>query len=105
MGDFNLPSLRWTADMFNNYILPTDRLFLDAFTEAGLTQVVQDPTIFPSNNVLDLCLVTDEERIVTCDVLQPFPGCCHGVVKIQYTFQDVDFNIENQATRQLSKKV
>ena len=88
MGDFNLPSLDWKRDIPpDTYITPTDRMFLDCFSAAGLSQVVLEPTNFPSNNTIDICLVSDEERVGSCEVLPPLPNCSHGIVKVLYTFQ------------------
>ena len=89
LGDFNLPSINWIDESYlNEYILPGDRRFLDAFTDLGLTQMVNEATNFPSGSTIDLCLVSAEERISSCEVLPPFPHCSHGVVKILYTFQN-----------------
>ena len=48
LGDFNLPSLNWMDDTHNRYIMPTDQKFLDFFADAGLVQMVHEPTNFPS---------------------------------------------------------
>ena len=61
MGDFNLRSLKWhERDMLTLHITSTDAKFYDAFVSTGLSQVVKVSTFYPSGNVLDLCLVSDE---------------------------------------------
>ena len=64
LGDFNLPSLKWNLDSVHGaYMNPNDRLFFDCFTDCGLTQWVKCATFFPSGNILDLILTTDDDRI------------------------------------------
>ena len=94
MGDFNLPSLKWNNNFYETaYCTPNDRKFLDCFTSLGLSQVVQKPTHFPAGNTLDLCLVSDAERVASYEVSPPMPGCSHGVVSVKYTFQAVASDI------------
>ena len=88
-GDFNLPSIHWELDdVFDFYISPLDLEFFDLFVNAGLLQLVREATNFPSGNILDLCLVSLQERIALVKVLPPFPRCSHGCVLIEYIFQD-----------------
>ena len=88
LGDFNLPSLQWTdEDSTAGYLLPTDRLFLDVFTDIGLSQVVTESTNFPSGNIIDLCLLTHPERLGSVTIKPPLPQCSHGLVNVKYTFQ------------------
>ena len=94
LGDFNLPSLDWTSGSpTNNYNTPVDRQFLDCFTSVGLTQMINEPTNFPSCTTIDLCLVTDEERVGQCEVLPPLPQCTHGPIKMLYTYQQFEDHI------------
>ena len=88
-GDFNLPSLRWdNYDVLDTYVLPLDLMFYDTFCSVGLTQVVKEATNFPSGNILDLVLLSSEERIGSCSVLPPFARCSHGAVLVSYIFQN-----------------
>ena len=88
-GDFNLPSIKWdSADIFSSYISPLDREFCGIFFELGLTQMVEQSTFFPSGNVLDLLLTNSPERIGSCSVLPPLPGCHHSPVVVETVFQD-----------------
>ena len=105
LGDFNLPSINWKENCPTGYILPTDRQFLEFFAEAGLEQVVRDPTNFPSGSTIDLCLVSDEDRIGECEVLPPFPNCSHGIIKISYTFQQERSNLGMPSLAQIKKKL
>lgn len=89
LGDFNLPTLRWEQeDPAEAYILPTDQMFLDLFTDLGLWQAVREPTNFPSCSIIDLCLLSHPERLGTLSVEPPLPSCSHGVVLMSYTFQE-----------------
>ena len=88
-GDFNLPSLKWSQGPANAaYISPNDRQFYDCFIDNGLTQWVKFGTFFPSGNILDLVLTTDEDRIGEVQDLPPLPGCHHCPVafSIIYSF-------------------
>ena len=51
--------------------------FYNTFISVGLEQVDKDSTIFPSGNILDIFLTTDNERVGSCEVLAPLPGCSH----------------------------
>ena len=89
LGDFNLPTLQWKLEFPTiGYVRPVDRLLFDCFTDIGLTQVVAEPTHFPSENTLDLALFTHPERQGTVSVLPPLPACSHGVVSVEYFFQN-----------------
>ena len=99
MGDFNLPSLRWENDNpAESYISRTDSKFLDVFTDLGLTQTVTEPTNFPSSNILDLCLLSHRERLGSASIKPPLPACSHGVVLLEYTFQELppSHNFQNK---------
>ena len=100
-GDFNLPSLQWCADdPAERYVTPLDMSFLEIFISAGLTQVVKEPTHFPSENTIDLCLLSHSERLGSISVEPPLPACKHGVVIINYTFQ-----VQKPQARQQPKKI
>ena len=79
LGDFNLPSLRWSSatGVLSHYVSPKDRYFYDVFSSAGLVQLVVEPTYVPSGNILDLVLVSDSELVGEVIVLGPLPGCHH----------------------------
>ena len=87
LGDLNLPSIDWINENNNSYVLPTDRCFIQFFNDVGLSQMIHEPTNFPSGTTIDLCLVTDSDRVCSVDVLPPFPSCSHGIVTMSYTFQ------------------
>ena len=81
LGDFNLPSLKWSettqASVWDSYVTPTDRFFFECFSECGLSQWVDFGTFFPSGNILDLVLSSDEDRVGEVYAAPPFPGCHH----------------------------
>ena len=88
IGDFNLPSLKWsTAYLYDHYILPLDRSFLFLFEQLGLTQWIQEPTFIHSNNILDLILTTEKDRVGSVELAPPFPKCGHTPVICHYIFQ------------------
>ena len=96
-GDLNLPSLDWSNESpARDYISPTDRLLYDSFLAAGLTQMVSEPTYFPSGSILDLCLLTHPERLGQIEVHPPLPSCHHGVVIFSYTLQSSVTDIVQQ---------
>ena len=79
LGDFNLPSLKWSTDhvLPDGYIPRIDRLFFESFLEAGLVQIVEDPTFVSSGNILDLILVSNHEMVGDVSVGAPLPRCHH----------------------------
>ena len=90
-GDFNLPSLLWNNDdPAESYVSPIDRSFLELFISLGLTQVVKEPTSFPSGNTIDLCLLSHPDRLGSVAVEPPLPACNHGIVIVEYTFQTLE---------------
>ena len=97
LGDLNLPSLCWEKENpAESYVRPIDLQFLDAFADAGLTQVVEEPTIFPSGNIIDLCLLSHPERMGSISVLPPLLSTCsHGILHLKYTLQDVQSMKQN----------
>ena len=90
LGDFNLPSIKWgSQSMLDEYISPIDSLFYDAFTIAGLSQWVDQPTFVPSGNVLDLILTSEGDVVGTVEVLPPLPRCHHSPVVFEYFCQSM----------------
>ena len=63
-GNFNLSTFKWIVDtIFLNYFSPNDMLLFNAFSSAGLTQIIGEGTFFSNGNMLDLCLVLDQNRV------------------------------------------
>ena len=67
--------------------------------------MVSESTNFLSGNTIDLCLVSDEDRIGSCEVLPPFPSCSHGIVKVYYTFQFESEDRDSLAVQEYRNKV
>ena len=87
LGDFNLPSLKWSeSSVWNSYVTPTDRFFYECFIECGLSQWVSFGTYFPSGNILDLVLSSDEDRVGEIYAAPPLPGCHHCPVICSLVF-------------------
>ena len=87
LGDFNLPSIKWSSDFFDGYIRPVDRQFLNCFfLSVGLSQWVNEATITTCGNILDLILTSEDDRVSGVAVL-PFPHCIHSPVMCEYTFR------------------
>ena len=99
-GDFNLPTLRWQREgPAVGYVLPLDSKFLEFFTDAGLWQAVREPTNFPSENIIDLCLLSHRDRLGDIRVKPPLPSCSHGVVLASYLFQFDAPSLQTAETR------
>ena len=94
MGDFNLPSIVWGNEPQAVRASRSEAAFLDAFTALGLSQVVEEPTNFPSCNTLDLLLLSHGERLGDYSVLPPLPACSHSPVMLDYVFQSEDSSPE-----------
>ena len=64
LGDFNLPSIVWTEEggMLGG-IGNVDRMFLDCFALAGLTQWVLEAMFISSGNTLDLFMTSEFDRV------------------------------------------
>ena len=88
LGDFNLPTLHWGSEtMLDRYMDPCDRKFFELFSELGLIQIIEAGTHHPSEHVLDLILVSDEDRIGDWSVLEPLSRCCHSPIMTTYILQ------------------
>ena len=62
-------------------------MFLELFQTLWLYQWVREPTFVRSNNILDLILTSDHDRIQDVTVFPPFPHCGHVTIKASYLFQ------------------
>ena len=88
LGDFNLPGICWSGDSFPPCPCPPlQRNFFDLFTLLGLTQWVKSPTFIYSDNILDLVLTTEGDRIGEMCFLPCLPGCGHVPLFFDYFFQ------------------
>ena len=80
VGDFNLPSIDWSAD---NCLKCSDvsctGVFLNFYYNLGLTQFVSKPT--HDNSILDLVLSNDPNCIGDLHVCIPFSTSDHSTVK------------------------
>ena len=96
MGDLNLPTIKWPMEISHSAsISRTDRAFLDCFIECGLSQWVNFGTFLSSDNVLDLVLTSNEDRV--CDVysLPVLPKCQHYPVVCEMVYEDKQKEDEN----------
>ena len=99
LGDFNLPSLKWSEpSVLDSYITPNDRFFYDCFVECGLTQWVTFGTFYPSGNILDLILSSDEDRVGEVYAVPPLPGChhCPVICSLIFNFEEDRVSSINQ---------
>ena len=87
LGDFNLPSLKWDSNLPRVYVPRLDQTYLDLFTALGLTQCICSPTYIQSNNILDLVLTSEADRIGNVEVHPPLPRCLHSPVVCDCVFQ------------------
>ena len=92
-GDLNLPDLKWSSEIVAapNTPMP-DVAFYETFILLGLQQIVNESTIYPSGNILDLFLSTASERVGSCETFAPLPSCSHVPVVVSYVFEDPNFN-------------
>ena len=90
MGDFNFPGIDWENETASS---SDENLFLDFVNENSLTQSVRHPT--RGNNVLDLCLATDEDLVREVEVMEPFSTSDHcyftGKIFIQNPEETIKF--------------
>ena len=87
LGDFNLPSLKWSEpNILDHYIVPNDRFFYNCFVECGFSQWVTFGTFFPSGNILDLILTSEDDRVGEVYAVPPLPGCHHCPVICSMVF-------------------
>ena len=91
-GDFNLPSLLWSAGGgAYGAVGNVDRKFLDCFIAAGLTQWVMEATFIASGNTLNLFFTSEIDREGDVRILAPFPRCNHSLIVCEYLFSfDID---------------
>jgi hypothetical protein len=103
LGDFNLPSLVWPLEnLFDNYISPVDRIFLDCFVDLGLTQWVEECTFISSGNVLDLFFTSENDRVGDVVIAAPFPRCAHSPVVCDVLFRrDFERHVDEERQRYL----
>ena len=105
LRDFNLPSLDWSAEsVIGGYGPPQEMLFFDSFSLFGLSQWVKKGTFVDSNNILDLALTTELDRIGDVSVLEPFPRCHHCPVVLEHVLQSTDDNDDEAAEKYLWSK-
>ena len=100
LGDFNLPSIVWSdeGEMLGGEG-KIDRMFMDCFNTAGLTQWVLEPTFVSSGNTLDLFLTSELDRVGAVTVYASFSKCGHSPVVCDYLFMldsDLDTNVYDE---------
>ena len=100
MGDFNLPSIAWDAQVKDASHSGVDVKFLDTFNMLGLTQWVNESTFPRSGNILDLALTSEEDRVGQVQVHPPPPGCDHCSVYCEYIF-DTELSHARRSSRLL----
>ena len=89
IGDFNLPGIAWNNVNATRNATSHEKEFYNMFNDMGLTQIVRFPT-FLSGNILDLILLTEEDRYAGLEYSQPFPKCGHVVIKFEYIYNSVE---------------
>ena len=100
LGDFNLPSIVWRNQQPGGAISVADGQFADMFRSLGLTQWISEGTFPRSENMLDLILTSEEDRISAAHVQPPPPGCDHCSTHCDYVF-DMDIQIASQQHNRL----
>ena len=84
LGDFNLPSVKWSADVIFHGVSQNDQVFVDCCVASGLLQWVKEPTFVTSVNILDVFFTSEDDWVGDVDVLAPFPGSGHSPVQCEY---------------------
>ena len=84
-GDFNLPDINWENSEIVGRTYPIDinQAFLDTFNDAGLRQIVKEPT--RGNNILDLFLTNCPDLINSNSTVAGLGD--HAAVRIESTLQ------------------
>ena len=91
VGDFNLPYIQWDNEAFLSLDYPAlQQDFLECFLSLGLTQSVKSPTFIRSDNILDLVLTSEGDRLGEVSVLPPLPGCGHCPLIFNYYFLEAE---------------
>ena len=73
MRDFNLPSIDWSRAVPVAFSSLEAR-FVEIFALNGLNQWVCEPTFLRSDNILDLVLTSEGDRVSEVCLLDPPPG-------------------------------
>lgn len=60
---------------------------MDCFTSLGLHQWVTTPTFVRSDNIIDLALTSESDRVGELKIMSPLPNCGHCPVLLCYYFQ------------------
>ena len=58
----------------------------------GLKQWVLQPTFIISDNILDLILTSEDDRVSDSSLLDPPPGCDHLLLEFIYQFSSVVYS-------------
>jgi hypothetical protein len=99
-GDFNFPSIDWSADssLLTSNVTCTG-IFLEFYYTHGLRQLVCEPT--RGERILDLVLSNDIHSVPNCRILEPFSTSDHSQVSFDllhkvsthdYTYNSRDFH-------------
>ena len=77
--------LDWREEnVIGGYVHPRDMVFFDCFSLLGLSQWVKKCTFVDSNNIFNIVLTTELNRIGDVTMLEPFPRCHHCPVVFEY---------------------
>ena len=102
VGDFILPSLKWSPDgLGEGYVSPLDRSFYEVFSIVGLSQWVYEPTFLQSGNILDLVLSSSPDAVCDLQTLPPMPGCQHIPVVFSYLAMESECAIRGEVSKYL----
>lgn len=86
LGDFNLPNVDWSGCYQETGLTRAERQFHSLFDSLGFTQWVHDGTYLYSNNILDLVLTSEPDRVINLELYPPFSHCGHLLVKFEWLF-------------------
>ena len=94
LGDFNLPCLGWSKPSVVQ-VPPLETMSINAFVTLRLNQWVSEPTFPESGNILDLVLISEQDRIGSINMLAPLPGRDHCHVVFDCVFQSEGSCVSN----------
>ena len=94
IGDFNLNKANWLLNTSTNSI---EQAFLDEFVQAGLVQLINEPTHI-KGNILDI-LLTNSEQFINDIIVSNSNGLCNS------DHYSINFNINLKVNRKKTEKI
>ena len=87
VGDFNFPGIDWCSLTYTGYDNSRiKKIFIEKVRDCYFTQIIDKSTCFrqTSDNILDLLLVKDKDKIENLQYLSPLGKSDHLVIQFNY---------------------